>query len=84
MTAGKPAMSTSIFELSGKAYTAIGGTDTTVVNGQLPKKDLWEYNPQSDARAIKPQVGGPVRWVPVSLVLTERAMWEWARGLWCR
>jgi N-acetylneuraminic acid mutarotase len=66
MSAGKYATSASIFELGGKAYAAIGGTDTTVVGGQLQKKDFWEYNPQSDAWTIKPQVGGPVRWFPVS------------------
>ena len=72
MAQGKPATSATFFAINDKVYAALGATDTTNVSGVLTKKDFFEYDPQTNAWTIKPQVGGPVRYFPCSFAIAGK------------
>jgi N-acetylneuraminic acid mutarotase len=57
--------------MNGKAYAALGRSGI-IVNGQQVKEDFWEYDPQTDSWAMKPQVGGPTRIFPCSFAVNGK------------
>jgi len=69
---GRTIISATMFSLGNKAFAAIGADDATDINGQLIKKDFWEYDVATDKWIERVDVGGPVRWFSSSFSIGNK------------